>query len=169
MLLSRMFYFVESGKIQEPVYSPEQAPLGTPNKDFLQEYVASLLQSAFKNLQEWVRWINLGQSCANKLPRIQIKQFVIGLFAYNDDFNRFKTHLRDFLISLKEFAGDNTELYAEEREQALQDAKAAERDRAMRVGGLMKPADMDQDDDLWFERELCPEFSASATRRCQMS
>jgi exportin-1 len=52
MLLSRMFYFVESGKIQDPVYSPEQAPPGTPNKDFLQEYVASLLQSAFKNLQE---------------------------------------------------------------------------------------------------------------------
>lgn len=52
MLLSRMFYFVESGKIQEPIYSPEQAPAGTSNKDFLQEYVASLLQSAFKNLQE---------------------------------------------------------------------------------------------------------------------
>lgn len=80
--------------------------------------------------------------------RIQIKQFVIGLFAYNDDFTKFKTHLRDFLISLKEFAGDNAELYAEEREQALQDAKAAERDRAMKVGGLLKPADMDQDDDL---------------------
>ncbi|KUL86542.1 hypothetical protein ZTR_04169 [Talaromyces verruculosus] len=131
MLLSRMFYFVESGKIQEPIYSPEQAPAGTSNKDFLQEYVASLLQSAFKNLQE-----------------IQIKNFVIGLFAYNDDFTKFKTHLRDFLISLKEFAGDNAELYAEEREQALQDAKAAERDRAMKVGGLLKPADMDQDDDL---------------------
>ncbi|KAL1967492.1 hypothetical protein VTN77DRAFT_3007 [Rasamsonia byssochlamydoides] len=131
MLLSRMFYFVESGKIQDPIYSPEQAPPGTSNKEFLQEYVASLLQSAFKNLQE-----------------IQIKQFVIGLFAYNDDFNKFKTHLRDFLISLKEFAGDNTELYAEEREQALRDAKAAERDRAMRVGGLLKPAEMDQDDDL---------------------
>jgi exportin-1 len=52
MLLSRMFYFVESGKVQEPIYSPEQAPLGTSNKDFLQEYVANLLQNAFKNLQE---------------------------------------------------------------------------------------------------------------------
>lgn len=52
MLLSRMFYFVQSGKIQDPIYSPEQAPPGTSNKDFLQEYVANLLQSAFKNLQE---------------------------------------------------------------------------------------------------------------------
>lgn len=52
MLLSRMFLFVESGKIQEPIYTAEQAPAGTSNKDFLQEYVANLLQSAFKNLQE---------------------------------------------------------------------------------------------------------------------
>lgn len=54
MLLSRMFYFVESGRIQEPIYSPEQAPLGTSNKDFLQEYVASILHNAFNNLQEYV-------------------------------------------------------------------------------------------------------------------
>lgn len=66
----------------------------------------------------------------------------------NDDFNKFKTHLRDFLISLKEFAGDNTELYAEEREQELKEAKAAERDRAIKIGGLLKPSDMDQEDEL---------------------
>lgn len=54
MLLSRMFYFVESGKIQEPLYAPDQAPAGTSNKDYLQEYVANLLQNAFKNLQEYV-------------------------------------------------------------------------------------------------------------------
>lgn len=52
MLLSRMFYFVESGKIQEPIYSQDQAPAGTSNKDYLQGYVANLLQNAFKNLQE---------------------------------------------------------------------------------------------------------------------
>lgn len=52
MLLSRMFYFIESGKVQGPIYSPEQAPPGTSDKDFLQEYVANLLQNAFKNLQE---------------------------------------------------------------------------------------------------------------------
>jgi exportin-1 len=52
MLLSRMFYFVESGKIQEPIYSPDQAPAGTSNKDFLQEHIANLLKNAFGNLQE---------------------------------------------------------------------------------------------------------------------
>lgn len=52
MLLSRMFEFVETGKIQEPIYAADQAPVGTSNKQFLQEYVANLLQNAFKNLQE---------------------------------------------------------------------------------------------------------------------
>jgi exportin-1 len=47
-----MFYFVEAGKVQDSIYTPEQAPIGTSNKDFLQEYVANLLQNAFKNLQE---------------------------------------------------------------------------------------------------------------------
>lgn len=52
LLLSRMFYFVESGKIQEPIYSPDQAPAGTSNKEFLQEHIANLLKNAFSNLQE---------------------------------------------------------------------------------------------------------------------
>ena len=71
-----------------------------------------------------------------------------GLFSYNADQTRFKTHLRDFLISLKEFAGDNAELYAEEREQEQDAAKTAERERAMKIGGLLKPAELDQDDEL---------------------
>lgn len=121
--------------------------MGTSNKDFLQEYVATLLHSAFSNLQEYVFRIisQTGVVESNMLLRVQIKQFVVGLFALNDDLPKFKTHLRDFLISLKEFAGDNAELYAEEREQALRDAKAAERDRAMKVGGLLKPAEMDDE------------------------
>lgn len=53
MLLARMFYFVQSDKIRDPIYAPDQAPAGTSNRDFLQEYVVNLLQSAFKNLQEY--------------------------------------------------------------------------------------------------------------------
>jgi exportin-1 len=73
---------------------------------------------------------------------------VDGLFALNNDLPRFKLNLRDFLIQLKEFSGDNAELYAEEREKEIQDAKLAERERALKVGGLLKPADLDQDDEL---------------------
>lgn len=78
--------------------------------------------------------------------RAQIASFVDGLFANNADLNRFKLILRDFLISLKEFSGDNAELFAEEREQAANKAKAEERERAMKVGGLLKPSELDDDE-----------------------
>lgn len=51
LLLSRMFYFVETGKISEPVYTPEQSPAGTSNRQFLLDFIGNLLQSAFPNLQ----------------------------------------------------------------------------------------------------------------------
>ncbi|KAL8944857.1 MAG: hypothetical protein Q9216_000147 [Gyalolechia sp. 2 TL-2023] len=131
MLLARMFYLVESGRISEPVYTPEQAPAGTSNKDFLRGFVGNLLQRAFANLQP-----------------AQIQQFVDGLFALNQDLPKFKVNLRDFLIQLKEFSGDNADLYAEDREEAQKAASAAERERAAKVGGLLKPAEIDQDDEL---------------------
>lgn len=82
------------------------------------------------------------------LFRAQIQQFVDSLFALNQDLPRFKVNLRDFLIQLKEFSGDNAELYAEDREDAAKAADAAERERALKIGGLLKPADIDQDDEL---------------------
>lgn len=81
------------------------------------------------------------------LRRVQIKAFVEGLFTLNNAYDRFKLNLRDFLIQLKEFAGDNAELFAEEKEQSERDAKAAERERLSKVGGLLKPAELAEDDD----------------------
>ena len=54
MLLARLFYFVESGKITEPIYTPDQAQPGTSNKDFLRAFVGNLLHTAFPNLQAYV-------------------------------------------------------------------------------------------------------------------
>ncbi|KAK6583263.1 hypothetical protein PZA11_004339 [Diplocarpon coronariae] len=135
MLLSRMFYFVHPAdgtapKIQGPIYQPDQAPAGTTNKEFLGGFVANLLQGAFPNLQGG-----------------QIKLFVEGLFTLNNAYDKFKLNLRDFLIQLKEFAGDNAELFAEEKEQSERDAKAAERERLSKVGGLLKPSELADDDD----------------------
>ncbi|OQU98187.1 Importin-beta domain-containing protein [Cladophialophora immunda] len=131
MLLARMFQLVETNKISQPLYQPDQAAPGTSNKQFVSEFTSNLLQRAFPNLKE-----------------IQVQHFVNGLFTLNEDATKFKTHVRDFLISLKEFAGDNAELYAEEREQEKKILADAERERALKVGGLIKPADLDQDDEL---------------------
>ena len=82
------------------------------------------------------------------ISRVQVQQFIEGLFIYQEDIVKFKTNLRDFLISLKEFSGDNAELFSEDRELEQRAVKDAERERARKVGGLLKPADIDQDDEL---------------------
>jgi exportin-1 len=128
-LLSRMFQLVETNKISQPLYSEGDVAPGTSNKDYVSQFTANLLHNAFANLKE-----------------AQITHFVTGLFQLTDDGNKFKTHVRDFLISLKEFADDNADLYAEEREKEKADLAATERERQMKVGGLIKPSELDDED-----------------------
>ena len=91
--------------------------------------MANLLSNAFPNLQAQ-----------------QITNFIRALFESTEDHTKFKLILRDFLISLKEFSGDNAELYAEDREKAAQEQKDADRERAMKVGGLLKPSELEDDE-----------------------
>lgn len=56
MLLMRLFYFIHpadgtSPKIQGPIYNDSQAQPGTDNREFLANFVATLLRAAFPNLQ----------------------------------------------------------------------------------------------------------------------
>ncbi|KAI5359807.1 Putative importin-beta domain, armadillo-like helical, exportin-1/Importin-beta, exportin-1/5 [Septoria linicola] len=129
MLLARLFWLVGANKISSPIYTPDQAAAGTSNRDFLQNFVASLLSNAFPNLQA-----------------VQTTNFIKQLFESTEDLPKFKLILRDFLIQLKEFAGDNAELFQEDREKAIRDAKDAERERMAKVGGLLKPSELDEDD-----------------------
>ncbi|KAF1354895.1 CRM1 C terminal-domain-containing protein [Delphinella strobiligena] len=131
MLLARMFWLVGADKLAGPIYTPDLAAAGTSNKDFLQNFVGNLLTNAFPNL-----------------TTVQIQKFITDLFTQADDINRFKLTLRDFLIQLKEFAGDNADLFAEDREKAAQTAKDQERERASKVGGLLKPSEIIDDDEL---------------------
>ena len=75
----------------------------------------------------------------------QVSAFVTSLGELHSDINRFKLSLRDFLISLKEFSGDNTELFLEEKETEAQ--RKAEQERA--IPGMLKPSQMeDKDEDI---------------------
>lgn len=79
--------------------------------------------------------------------RAQIQAFVVSLGEQHNDINRFKLSLRDFLISLKEFSGDNTELFREEREAEAQQKALEERIAAMRIPGMLKPSQLDDKDE----------------------
>ncbi|KAI1269495.1 CRM1 C terminal-domain-containing protein [Xylariaceae sp. FL1019] len=133
LLLMRMFYFVlpadgTTPKIQGPIYT-DQAPAGTGNREFLAEFVASLLRNAFPNLQV-----------------AQIAAFVECLFTLNNSYEKFRLQVRDFLISLKEFAGDNADLFVVEKEQEQRDKLTADHERRAKVGGLLKPSEIEDDE-----------------------
>lgn len=124
-ILARIFELVQAEAVTAPLFDPQVRPDVQTNREFLSKHVTEMLQTAFAHLQP-----------------IQIQQFVEGLFEYNRDLNRFKLHVRDFLIQLKEFSGDNTDLYLEEKEIEMAAKKQEELNQALKVPGLMKPSEM---------------------------
>ncbi|KAF8819746.1 putative exportin 1, partial [Cardiosporidium cionae] len=73
----------------------------------------------------------------------QVEAFVLDLFNYcsGDNISKFQTHIRDFLISLKEFAGNNNELFEMERNEALRRAEEKEKQRRAMIPGLISQFD----------------------------
>ncbi|XP_018302324.1 exportin-1 isoform X3 [Mycetomoellerius zeteki] len=122
-ILAYMFTLIERGKIQVPL-----GPV-PDNTLYIQEFVARLLKAAFPHLTD-----------------NQIKITVQGLFHLNQDINAFKEHLRDFLVQIKEYTGeDDSELYLEERETALRLAQEEKRRQQMAVPGIINPHDMPEE------------------------
>ena len=72
-----------------------------------------------------------------------------GLFDVSMDSNAFKQHLRDFLITIKEFESeDNSDLFAEESEARLEMNRQEQYQYMASVPGLLKPAELGDDSDL---------------------
>ncbi|CAB1344849.1 unnamed protein product [Coregonus sp. 'balchen'] len=123
-ILAYMFNLVEEGKI-----SAALNPASQNNQGYVQEYVANLLKTAFPHLQD-----------------AQVKVFVTGLFSLNQDIPAFKEHLRDFLVQIKEFAGeDTTDLFLEERETSLRQAQEEKHKLQMSVPGILNPHEIPEE------------------------
>lgn len=82
----------------------------------------------------------------NSHLRGQINNFLEVLFTMNASYEKFRLQVRDFLISLKEFADDNAELYVVEKEQEARDKLAADHERRSKVGGLLKPSEIEDEE-----------------------
>jgi len=123
-ILAYMFNLVECGKITQPLNA------GTPNNvEYVFEFVAALLKTAFPHLTE-----------------SQLRVIVKGFYSYNTDVTKFKDHLRDFLVQIKEFAGEDTgDLYLEEREKEIQAAQEEKQKIAASVPGLLNPHEIAED------------------------
>lgn len=129
LLLIRLISLVEDNKISVPLYAEGEAPEGTSNQVYLNEYLANMLGNAFPHL-----------------AREQVTNFLIALLKQYKDPSKFNGTLRDFLVQIKEVGGDPTDyLFAEEKEKALLEQSRLEKERAAKVGGLLKPSELDDD------------------------
>ncbi|KAJ1457703.1 CRM1 C terminal-domain-containing protein [Pelagophyceae sp. CCMP2097] len=128
-LLRHLFHLIEAGHVTAPLF---EAPASYPNNQaFVRDHVANLLATSFATL-----------------TRRQVVDFVVGLFDLRSDLPTFKTHLRDFLVQLKEFnSDDNQDLYSEERSAAEAERAARDRQARLAVPGLVNPHDRPMDDD----------------------
>lgn len=98
------------------------APDGKGNRQFVEEFIANMLQQAFPH-----------QSAS------QIQTFILGLFTTCADPTVFKSHMRDFLVTLKEFGEEEFEKL--EREQtALEKQRLAQETKKM-IPGMIKPSE----------------------------
>ncbi|KAF5108167.1 hypothetical protein DV495_001561 [Geotrichum candidum] len=129
-ILAKFIDLCESNSINGPLYTSDEAPENTSNLEYFKIYFCSILISAFNHLQ-------LGK----------VELFFNSLVQSHRDPVQFKQILRDFLVELKEFGGDDTSyLYVEDREKERLEREAEERERAKKIGGLIKPNDLDEDD-----------------------
>jgi len=128
-LLLHMCHLVQMNQVTAPLFDVVTAPPGQTNAAFLRDHISNLLISNFPNL-----------------TKNQVKLFVDGMFDLNMDLPSFKTHLRDFLIQLKEFSTeDNSGLFQEETDMERLQKLEAERAQRQAVPGILKPSEIDDD------------------------
>jgi len=129
-LLRFMFHLVQMNQVTVPLFDPSKAAAGQTNPSFLRDHISNLLIQSFPNL-----------------TRGQVSEFVDGMLDLKMDLPSFKTHLRDFLIQLKEFSvEDNSGLYGEEQETQQQQRLEEEVMRRSAVPGIMKPSEIIDED-----------------------
>lgn len=128
-LLRHMFHLVQMNQVTVPLFDPVTAPAGQSNPVFLRNHISNLLITSFPNV-----------------TKTQVGTFVEGMFDLKMDLPTFKTHLRDFLIQLKEFSvEDNSGLFSEEQELATRQREEAAAAHRSSVPGLLKPSEIDND------------------------
>lgn len=77
-----------------------------------------------------------------------METFTKGLFDLNNNIELFKAHLKDFLISLREYsATGDQQAFADEAELEAERKRQAELEASLAVPGMIKPDDLDDDND----------------------
>jgi len=98
-----------------------------PNMDYVYEAIATLFRSHFsKNLTD-----------------AQIRITIKGFFSFNRQLSKMREHVRDFLVQIKEEAGEDTaDLFLEEKEAEIQKVQSEKR----AIPGIQNPNDIDEEE-----------------------
>ncbi|VDP98137.1 unnamed protein product [Trichobilharzia regenti] len=100
------------------------------NVQYVHQSLSQLLKQVFPHLQD-----------------TQIRVFIDGLFSFDQDVAAFREHVRDFLVQIREVAGEDlSDLYLEEREAEIAQAQAAKLKRQACVPGILGPHEVDMCD-----------------------
>eukprot|EP00611_Tribonema_gayanum_P030255 TRINITY_DN8353_c0_g1_i1.p1 TRINITY_DN8353_c0_g1~~TRINITY_DN8353_c0_g1_i1.p1 ORF type:complete len:1092 (+),score=466.29 TRINITY_DN8353_c0_g1_i1:336-3611(+) len=141
-LLRHMFHLTQAGQVTVQLWNEQQAaaaaatgrplpPGAEGNKQFLAEYVCDMLLQSFPQ----------------NLTRANAVEFVRGLFDERMELNAFKQHLRDFLITIKEFSPEESqELFYEETQANKATADQALLQARLAVPGLVNPHERPEED-----------------------
>jgi len=129
-VLMHLFTAARRGQVRLPQTDGGEATGSTTamaSETMVREHLQTLLENAFPNMGP-----------------VAVRQAVDGMFLFLDDERLFKQHLRDFLVRTKEFlAGDNTDLYDEDRRSLETNAQRA----LAVVPGMSKPSQAADSDD----------------------
>ncbi|VDP71371.1 unnamed protein product [Schistosoma mattheei] len=132
-LLAYMFKIVENDIITVPLSdAPESTTVqgSKVNVQYVHQSLSQLLKQVFPHLQE-----------------TQIRVFIDGLFSFDQDVAAFREHVRDFLVQIREVAGEDlSDLYLEEREAEIAQAQAAKLRRQACIPGILGPHEVDMCD-----------------------
>jgi len=128
-LLRHMFHLIQMNQVTVPLFDPSTQAVGQTNPAFVREHVSSMLMAGFQTL-----------------TRSEVTTFVEGMFDLKMDLPTFKTHLRDFLIQVKEFSSeDNSGLFQEEADMKAKEERDAMLRERSAVPGILKPSEIDED------------------------
>jgi len=131
-LFRHLFDAVLTDRIHVPLWeSTANVPPGFNNKQWLEQFIVSEFTRTFTHVSQ-----------------AEVIQYVKLFLVPNEPLQQFKQHLRDFLISIKEFSStgsDNQDLFHEENEAAKAKQEAAELARRQAIPGMLKPSELPDD------------------------
>jgi len=130
-LFRHLFDVVLTGRIQVPLWdSSNPVPPDYNNVMWLEQFIISEFTRSFPHVSQ-----------------TEVVKYVKLFLVPNQELATFKQHLRDFLISIKEYSRgeDNKVLFREEAEAAQAQLEANELARRQAIPGMLKPSELPDD------------------------